>query len=158
MRYLILTAAAVAALGLAGCGKSVSEAAADQAPAPKKSLARMAPMYAGQEDIQALTTAEAVPGKDGAVLMKAEGVETGKGWTEAGFLPRIYAAAPADGIYEVDVVAQKPATADSTPTPVEVKGDWDKYKDGRVKGIKFISKTNSVVAMLPAGGGTAAGK
>jgi len=56
---------------------------------------------------------------------------------------------PPDGVYEVDVVAQKPATADATPTPVEVQGGWSQYTDGRVKGLKFISKTNEVVAMLP---------
>ena len=68
-----------------------------------------------------------------------------------GFLPRIYAATPPDGVYEVDVVAQKPAAAGAAgPTPVEAKGAWDKYTDGRVKGVKFLSKTNEVVAMLPA--------
>ena len=36
-----------------------------------------------------------------------------------------------------------------TLTSVEVNGDWSKFTDGRVKGVKYISKTNSVVAMLP---------
>ena len=46
-------------------------------------------------------------------------------------------------------VAQKPAAAGKPgPTPVEVKSGWDRYKDGRVKGVKFISKTNDVVVMV----------
>ena len=78
----------------------------------------------------------------------------GTGWTQAGFLPRVYAGKAPDGIYEVDVVAQKPTTPGGTTlTSVEVKGDWSKFTDGRVKGVKYISKTNSVVAML---GGAAA--
>lgn len=157
MRKLMMTAALVAAFGLAGCGKPVSEAAADTAPAPKKSLARPAPLYAGQEQVDSIKTATAEPAADGGVKLHASVVEAGPGWTDAGFLPRIYAASPPDGIYEVDVVAQKPATAGAAaPTPAEVKGAWDKYKDGRVKGVKFISKTNEVVVMLPASGGTAA--
>ena len=48
-------------------------------------------------------------------------------------------------------MAQKPTTPGAAgPTPVEVKGDWSKYTDGRVKGVKYISKTNEIVAMLPA--------
>ena len=62
-----------------------------------------------------------------------------------------YAATPPDGVYEGDVVAQKPAAPGAAgPTPVDVKGAWDKYTDGRVKGVKFMSKTNEVVVMLPA--------
>jgi hypothetical protein len=73
-----------------------------------------------------------------------------------GFLPRIYPATPPGGVYEVDVVGQRPAAAGpGTATPVEVKGDWSKYTDGRVKGVTFKSKTNEVTVMLPAGGGGA---
>jgi len=149
----IALAGAVACLSLplllGACSKPVSEAAAD-APAPKKSLARAAPMYAGQEDVQSVQAATVEAGPGGGVILKATGVTAGPGWTDAGFLPRIYAGNPPDGIYEVDVVAQKPAApAGAAPTPVEVKGDWSKYTDGRVKGIKFIAKTNSLVAMLP---------
>ena len=64
---------------------------------------------------------------------------------------RIYAAAPKDGIYEVDVVATKPAGAGaSAAAPIVIEHAWSGYPEGRLKGVKFISKTNEMVAMLPA--------
>jgi hypothetical protein len=158
MRNVILVAGALACLTLAGCGSPVSQAEAT-APAPKKSLARMAPLYAGQEQIQSITAASVSADPGGGLDLKASGVAAGPGYSQVGFLPRIYAASPPDGIYEIDVVAQAPAAPGAAaPTPVEAKGAWDKYKDGRVKGVKFISKTNEVVAMLPAAGATTADK
>jgi hypothetical protein len=35
-------------------------------------------------------------------------------------------------------------------TPVTVLADWSTAPVGRVKGVRFITKTNDVVAMLPA--------
>jgi hypothetical protein len=159
MRKFVYLAGALACLSLGGCGDTVSQAEADTvAQAPKKSLARKAPMYAGQDNIQSISTATVEPGPDGAVVLKASGATAGAGFTDVGFLPRVYAATPPDGIYEVDVVAQAPASPGAaTPTPVDAKVTWDKYRDGRVKGVKFISKTNEVVAMLPAAGGAPAG-
>jgi hypothetical protein len=150
MRKLILAAGVLACLSLSACNKPAAapEAAAE---APKKSQARQAPLYAGQEQVESIQsgTIEAAP--SGGVVLKAMATTAGPGWTDAGFLPRIYAGSPKDGVYELDVVAQKPAAAGAaTPTSVEVKGGWDKYTDGRVKGVKLISKTNEVVAMLPA--------
>lgn len=149
MRRILLASAMLSALTLASCGKPAEEATA---PPPKKSLARAAPLYAGQEQIQSVQsgTIEAAP--DGGVVLRATGMTATAGWTQAGFLPRIYAATPPDGVYEIDVVAQKPTgPAAQVLTPVEVSGGWSKYTDGRVKGVKFISKTNEIVAMLPAG-------
>lgn len=149
LRKLTLVAGVFACLSLTACGeKPAAEAAA---PVAKKFFGRQAPLYAGQEQIESLQsgTVEAAPG--GGVLLKASGMTAGAGWTQAGFLPRVYAGTAPEGIYEVDVVAQKPATPGATtPTAIEVKGDWSKFTDGRVKGIKYISKTNEVVAMLPA--------
>ena len=150
MRRLVLAAGVVACLALGACSKSDDKAADAAADAPKKSLARQATFYQGQEQVQSVTAGTVEPGKDGGVLMKASGTVAGAGWTNPGFLPRIYAATPPDGVYEVDVVADKPAAPGAAAsTPIEAKGDWNKYTDGRVKGIKFISKTNEVVAMLP---------
>lgn len=147
MRTLMLTAAVVAGLSLAACGKSTSQAEAT--PAPEKSLAHQAQMYQGQEQVQAVQAATVEAGKDGGVVLKAQATVGGAGYTNPGFLPRIYAATPPDGIYEVDVVADKPAAGPAgTPTAIEAKGAWNKYADGRVKGIKFISRTNTVVAMV----------
>ncbi|MDZ4374142.1 MAG: hypothetical protein U1C74_22320 [Phenylobacterium sp.] len=152
MRTSILAAGFAACLVLSGC--SQSEPAPEPAAAveaPKKSLARQATMYAGQEQVQSIESGKVEAASGGGVDLEVKAMTDGAGWTQVGFLPRIYAATPPDGIYEVDVVAQKPATPGAAgPTSVEVKSAWDRYTDGRVKGVKFISKTNEVVAMLPA--------
>ena len=91
--------------------------------------------------------------------MSVEGEVDGPGYTQVGFLPYVVPATPPDGIYNVEVVAQAPATPGAAaPTPVSIKSPWDKYTDGRVKGVRFLSKTNEVVAMLPAAGGAPAAK
>ena len=147
MKRILLVGGLLASLALAACDKPAEA----PAPPPKKSLARQAPLYAGQEQIASVQSGSITSAAGGGVMLKASGMTASAGWTQAGFLPRIYAATPPDGVYEVDVVAQKPAApAAAVMTPVEVKGEWAKYADGRVKGVKFISKTNAVVAMLPA--------
>jgi hypothetical protein len=157
MRKLIVAAGLVACMALTACGKSVSQAEANAPPPAKKSLARQAQFYQGQDNVQAVQSATVTVAKGGGLDLAAKATTDGAGWTRVGFLPRIYAATPPDGIYEVDVVAEKPAAPGAAgPTPVEVKSAWDKYKDGRVKGVKFISKTNEVVAMVPASGAAAA--
>lgn len=150
MRKLILAAGLLACLSLSACNEKPAEpAAATQAEAPRKSLARQAPFYAGQEQVLSIQSASAKADAGGGLNLEAKASTDGAGWTQVGFLPRVYAATPPDGVYEVDVVAQKPATPGAAgPTPVEVKSGWDRYKDGRVKGVKFISKTNEVVAMV----------
>ncbi|WP_293903285.1 hypothetical protein [Phenylobacterium sp.] len=150
MRKVILAAGMLACLSLAACDSKPAAPAADAtAAAPRKSQAREAPLYAGQEQVQSVQSGAVTAAPGGGVNLTASATAAGPGYTQAGFLPRIYAGSPPDGIYEIDVVAQKPAAAGAaTPTPIEVKGDWAKYTDGRVKGVKFISKTNDVVAML----------
>jgi hypothetical protein len=150
MRKLILAAGALACLSLAGCSSEPAAEAKTQADAPKKSLARQAPFYAGQEQVQSVQSGAVSKDSGGGLNLEAKATTEGGGWTQVGFLPRIYAATPPDGIYEIDVVAQKPAAATGAgATAVDVKSGWDRYKDGRVKGVKFISKTNEVVAMVP---------
>ena len=152
MRKLILAAGVVVAgLSLAACeSKPAADAAAPAAEAPKRSLARQATFYAGQEQVLSIQSGTVTKDAGGGLNLEAKATTDGAGWTQVGFLPRIYAATPPDGIYEIDVVAQKPATPGAPgPTPVDVKSAWDRYKDGRVKGVKFISKTNEVVAMTP---------
>lgn len=143
-------AAVTACLLLAGCSeKAAAPAPEAQAEAPKKSLARQVQFYQGQDNVQAITSATVKPVAGGGYDLEAKVTTDGGGWTKVGFLPRVYAATPPDGIYEVDVVGDKPATPGAAgPTPVDVKSGWDRYKDGRVKGVKFISKTNEVVAMV----------
>ena len=150
-RTLIVAAGAFACLGLSACSSSdgASNDAAATAEAPKKSLARQAPFYAGQDNVQSVESGKVTKDPGGGLNLEAKATTDGSGWTQVGFLPRVYAATPPDGIYEVDVVAQKPAAAGKPgPTPVDVKSAWDRYKDGRVKGVKFISKTNEVVVMV----------
>jgi hypothetical protein len=147
----VLTAAGVAVLiGLAGCSKPAPEAAAPAAPSPPKGEGRQQQFYAGQDQIESVESGAISVTKDG-LSMTAKGVAAGPGYINAGFMRRIYAAQPKDGIYEMDVVADKPAAAGAAaPTPIEVKGAWDAYPKDRLKGIRFMTKTNTVVAMLPA--------
>jgi hypothetical protein len=148
MRKLMISCGLMAALGLTGCGQATTEAAV---PPPPKDLGRQAVMSAGEEDIQSISAASVAHGYEAGVLvLKATGMAPAAGYTRVGFLPRIYPATPPGGIYEIDVVALKPAAPGAqTPTQVTAVGAWSKYRDDRVKGIKFMSKTNSVVAMLP---------
>jgi hypothetical protein len=160
MRKLILAAGLLACLSLSACNEKPAEPAATAAAeAPRKSLARQAPFYAGQEQVLSIQSAAVTPDSGGGLNLEAKASTDGGGWTQVGFLPRVYAATPPDGIYEVDVVAQKPAAPGAAgPTAVDVKSGWDRYKDGRVKGVRFISKTNEVVAMTPGGGAAPTGK
>jgi hypothetical protein len=153
MRRVILTVGLFAALGLSACDKSKTDttaAAAPAAPAAPKYFGRSQQMYAGQEMIAKVDTATITVGK-GGLEMHASGSVDMPGYTKASFLQRVNPGAPKDGIYEVDVVADKPASGTAAPTPIEVKGAWDSYPKDRLKGVRFISRTNSVVAMLPAG-------
>ena len=147
LRKTVLVAGVLACLSLTACGEKPVEQAA---PVAEKFFGREAPLYAGQEKLESIQSGTIEAGPGGGVILKASGMTAGAGWTQAGFLPRVYAGKAPDGIYEVDVVAQKPTTPGAaTLTSVDVKGDWSKFTDGRVKGVKYISKTNSVVAMLP---------
>lgn len=148
MRSVILAAGLFAALGLSACD---TKPEAPAAPAAPKYVGRSQQMYAGQEMISKVATATIKVAKDG-LEMQANGTAAAPGYTKSGFLNRINAGAPKDGIYEVDVVADKPASpAAAVETPIVVKGAWSSYPKDNLKGVKFISKTNSVVAMLPDG-------
>lgn len=154
MRSVILAAGLfAAALGLSACDSSKTEtAAAPAAPAEPKYVGRSQQMYQGQEMIAKVDSGSIKVGKGGTLDMQASGSVPGPGYKNAGFLKRIYAGPPKDGIYEMDVVADAPSPAGAAAsTPIEVKGGWDHYPADRLKGVRFISKTNSVVAMLPAG-------
>jgi hypothetical protein len=149
MRSVILAAGLFAALGLSACDSSKT----DDTPvaAAPKSMARQAQFYAGQEQVAKLDSASIEVSKAGGLEMKATGSVGMAGYNNAGFVPRINAAPPRDGVYEVDAVADKPATPGAAaPTPIDLKGAWSPYPAEHLKGVKFISKTNSVVAMLPA--------
>lgn len=151
MRTITLVAGLAACALLAGCEQSASQASTTEAatPAPKKSLARPRQLYAGQEQILSLDTANLVIDQ-GHLVLKVAGKTPSAGYTDAVFVPRIYAAAPKDGVYEVDVVATKPTgAAAGALTPIEVSKSWDGYPKDRLKGVKFITKTNEMTAMLP---------
>jgi len=148
MRSVILVAGLFAAVGLSACDSSKTDQAA--APPPPKSMARQAQFYAGQEQISKVDTATIAVGAPGSLTMQAAGSVGMAGYKNAGFVPRINAAPPRDGVYEVDVVADRPSPAGAPAvTPIEVKGAWSPYPAEHLKGVKFIAKTNSVVAMLP---------
>ena len=152
MRSVILAAGLFAVFGLSACDSSKSDTTTAAAtPVAPKYFGRSQQMYAGQEMIDKIDTATIKPGKAGTLDMEAVGSAAAAGYKNTGFLPRINPATPKDGIYEFDVVGDKPAGAAPAATPIDVKGAWDHYPADHVKGVKFISKTNSVVAMLPAG-------
>jgi hypothetical protein len=154
MRSVILAAGLFAVVGLSACdsSKTADTAAAPPAPAATRSMARSQQMYQGQEMISKIDTATIKVGKPGVLDVDVKGAVDGGGYKNEALLPRINAAPPKDGIYEVDVVADKPAGAGAaTPTPIEIKTGWSAYPAEHLKGVKFWSKTNSVVAMLPAG-------
>src|SRR4051812_14276182 len=105
MRRLTIAAGLVACMALSACEQSKSEASV--APPPvKKSLARQAQFYAGQEQITSVQAATLAM-EQGKLVLKINGQAPGAGYKDAVFVPRIYAAAPKDGVYEVDVVATK---------------------------------------------------
>src|SRR5512138_2673060 len=102
MRKWILAAGLAAGLSLAACSqKPAADNAAAPAEAPKKSLARQAPMYAGQEQVQAIESGTVTTDAGGGLNLEAKATTDGAGWTQVGFLPRVYAASPPDGIYEI---------------------------------------------------------
>jgi hypothetical protein len=152
MRSVILAAGIfAAALGLSACDSSKSDDTA-AAPPPPKDMARSQQMYQGQDMISKVDTATIKVGKAGTLDVDVNGDVDTVGYKNAALLPRINAYPPKDGIYDVDVVADKPATAGAAATtPIEVKKGWSGYPADHLKGVKFMSKTNSVVAMLPAG-------
>ena len=149
MRHLIFAVGFAVLVGLAGCSKPAPEPVAT-APAEPKAQGRMQQFYAGQDQIQSVETGSIALGKNG-LSMTVKGMAAGPGYINAGFMRRIYAAPPKDGVYEMDVVADKPAAPGAAaPTPIEVKGAWeDKFPKDQLKGVRFMTKTNSVVAMLP---------
>jgi hypothetical protein len=152
LRTILIVAALTAGLGVSACEQSKSQAT-EAAPAPKRSLSRPAPLYAGQAQILAIDAATIEPGKsDGGLILKATGKTEAAGYYNLAFLPRINAAAPADGIYDVDVIGYMPqGAAAQVVTPVETHGEWANYPKARLKGVRFNAKTNAVVAMLPTG-------
>jgi hypothetical protein len=152
MRRVILAAGLfAAALGLSACNSKSDDAAATAPPPPPKDTARSQTMYQGQELIQKVDAGDIKAGKAGTLDMEAKGTVGMAGYAKATFLNRINAYPPKDGIYDVDVVADKPAAGAAVETPIEVKGAWSPYPADHLKGVRFMSKTNSVVVMLPAG-------
>ncbi len=154
MRSILLAAGCAAAFALTGCegsDKAADTQAAAEAAKPK-SLGRQRQMYQGQEPIQAVEsgTVEVSKANPANLALTVKGSTATAGWTRGTFLNRIYPAAPKDGIYEVDVVAQKPdGAAAAAVTPIDFTGEWPNYPADRLKGVKFISATNEVVVMLP---------
>lgn len=158
MRRMMLVAGALACLSLTACQGQVSQAEATPPPEKKKSLARPAAMYAGQEQILSVDSGSVEVSHAGGLNLKATGKTSSAGWGDPAFLPRIYAASPPDGVYEVDVIATKPtAPGAQVETTIEVSGYWGKYTDGRVKGVKFMTKTNELTVMVPPAGAAPGG-
>ena len=112
MRRVILAAGLCVLTGLAACDSSKPTTVA--APPPPKSLARSQQMYQGQELISKIDTAEISIRSPTVLDMHVAGSVGMAGYKNAAFLPRINPFPPKDGVYEVDVVADKPATPGAT--------------------------------------------
>jgi hypothetical protein len=147
-----MAAGLASCLGLAACEQSKSQAT-EAVPAPKKSLSRPAPLYAGQAELLSVDAASVEKGKaEGSLTLKATGKSETAGYYNLSFSPRINAAPPPDGIYDVDIVGYTPQDAAAqVATSVEATGQWANYPQAHLKGVRFNTKTNAVVAMLPAG-------
>jgi hypothetical protein len=149
MRSVILATGFLLALGLSACDSNKTVATAPAAP---KYLGRSQTMYQGQVLITKIDAGTIRRGDNGALEMSVAGSVPSAGYKNGGFLKRIYAGPPKDGVYEMDVVADQPApSAGAAATPIEVKGAWEHFPVDRLKGVRFIAKDNSVLAMLPGG-------
>src|SRR5258706_2261243 len=109
MRSVILAAGFFLAVGLSACDSNKTETAA--APAAPKYVGRSQQMYQGQELISKVDSGSIKVGKNGALDMVASGAVPSAGYKNPGFLKRSVYSIPKDGIYEMDVVADKPAAA-----------------------------------------------
>ena len=145
---IVIAVGCAAAIGLAACQQSTS--AAQDTPPPKKDLGRSQVFYQGQEMLQKVDTAVVTPGKSADTLViQATGDVGGPGYTDATFVPRIYPAPPADGIYEVDAVATKPAgSMVAQPTAIEAKGSWSPYPKTHLKAVRIMAKGNQITVPL----------
>jgi hypothetical protein len=151
VRAIVILAALSSCLGLAACEQSKSQAT--EVPAAPKSLSRPAQLYAGQAAILEVDSASVASGAaEGGLTLKASGKTATAGYYDLAFLPRINAAPPPDGVYDVDIIGYQPqGPAAQVVTPVEVSGQWANYPKARLKGVRFNTKTNALVAMLPTG-------
>lgn len=152
MRLVMIAAGCAAGLiaigGLSACQQSTS--AAQDTPPPKKDLGRSQTFYQGQEMLLKVDNATVAPGKSAdSLTIQASGDVNGPGYTDATFVPRIYPAPPADGVYEVDAVATKPAGAMvAQQTPIEVKGSWTHYPQSHLKAVRIMAKGNQITVPL----------
>lgn len=78
------------------------------------------------------------------------GTTRSSGWTKAILSPRYFFVAPLDGIWEFDLVAEKPIGPAATVIspislnhPYEIKGGFSAWK-----GIRIIAETNSAEIRL----------
>jgi hypothetical protein len=149
MRNAFRAGILLAVFGLSACGEA--KQVADTAPPPTKSMTRSRQFYAGQEQVLKVDAAK-VAVRDGSLIMTATGAVPSSGYINAGFMTRINAVPPRDGVYEFDVVADRPSGgAAEAVTPIKIDGGWSAYPPDRLKGVRLYSKTNSVTAMLPTG-------
>lgn len=112
---------------------------------------KMAKLAAEQAPVMSIDSASIeIPRMPHTIKMIVHAKVSSTGWTNGAILPRIYIQPPKDGIYEVDVVAQKPGgMTGQVIMPMLIDQPWKNYPEPHLKGIKFNAKTNSVTAMLP---------
>jgi hypothetical protein len=78
----------------------------------------------------------------------ASGSVNSTGWNNPQLLPYIYIAPPQDGIYDFDMVADKPdGFVHWTITPISAVTQWQPFPDS-LRGVRVHSSSGNVVKML----------
>jgi hypothetical protein len=79
------------------------------------------------------------------LVVEVTGVVPTGGWSAVTLLPRESATPPADGIYEYDLVAVRPAGPSiQVLTPVKASHVWKAYPADKVKGVRIYGVGKSV--------------
>ena len=111
-------------------------------PAPAKAPA-------GQEPVMRVVSGSIIyTRRPGWVMICARGRVGTRGWTNAMLTPRVYVAAPANGIWEVDFTARRPSgIVPQVVTPIAARRGW--AAPPNLRGIRIVARTNSIVVRAP---------
>jgi hypothetical protein len=104
---------------------------------------------AGQEPVMRVVSGSIIyTRRPGWVLICARGRVGTTGWRNAMLTPRVYVAAPANGIWEVDFTARPPrGIVAQVVTPIAARRSWAAPR--RLRGVRIVARTNSIVVRAP---------
>jgi uncharacterized protein DUF5818 len=82
------------------------------------------------------------------LVVEAEGEVLSSGWRDPELIPHVYITPPADGIYELELVATPPSGPDNPViTPVDASYHWQGSPPDLL-GVRVVAETNSKTALL----------